>query len=127
MRIVLPALALSSFMGFRGAAEADFLTNAFLTPPPATLLARSTEIRPPAFTVNEVVRAAGRKHKVAPAFIKGVMAAESSFNPAAVSPKGAMGLMQLMPDTARENGAFRVTLTLPVRSAPEAETEVASG
>jgi LytS/YehU family sensor histidine kinase len=30
-------------------------------------------------------------------------------------------------DTARENGAFRVTLTLPVRSAPEAETEVASG
>src|SRR5436190_9330041 len=105
MRIVLPALALSSFMGFRGAAEADFLTNAFLTPPPATLLARSTEIRPPAFTVNEVVRAAGRKHKVAPAFIKGVMAAESSFNPAAVSDKGAMGLMQLMPDTARENGA----------------------
>lgn len=48
------------------------------------------------------VKAAAQKYELPPALIKAVMAAESAFNPRAVSRRGAQGLMQLMPDTARE-------------------------
>ena len=59
----------------------------------------------PKFTLDEIIAAASRKHQVKPAFIKSIIAAESGFAPGAVSPKGAVGLMQLMPATAREFGA----------------------
>lgn len=47
---------------------------------------------------------AARAHGVPPALVKAVIASESSFNPRAVSAKGAQGLMQLMPATARSLG-----------------------
>jgi soluble lytic murein transglycosylase-like protein len=51
---------------------------------------------------DEHIRVAADKYGLAPPLLKAVMAAESNFNPAAVSLKGATGLMQLMPATARE-------------------------
>jgi soluble lytic murein transglycosylase-like protein len=51
---------------------------------------------------DEHIRAAAEKYRLAPPLLKAVMAAESNFDPMAVSDKGATGLMQLMPATARD-------------------------
>jgi soluble lytic murein transglycosylase-like protein len=55
--------------------------------------------------VAELVDNAARKYGLPPAFVRAVVAAESGYQANAVSPKGAIGLMQLMPGTARELGA----------------------
>jgi len=54
--------------------------------------------------VNDAVNAASEKHQIYPDLITSVIHAESGFNPHAVSPQGARGLMQLMPQTAGKLG-----------------------
>ncbi|MCP3967222.1 MAG: lytic transglycosylase domain-containing protein [Lentisphaerae bacterium] len=47
---------------------------------------------------DRFIKKAQRKHGIESALIKAVIKTESSFNPLAVSPRGAKGLMQIMPD-----------------------------
>lgn len=51
-----------------------------------------------------IVDKASRAHGVEVALVHALIFAESSYDPRAVSPAGAMGLMQLMPETARRYG-----------------------
>lgn len=51
-----------------------------------------------------LVAAAAARHDLPEALLKAVIRVESNFNPQAVSAKGATGLMQLMPGTARDLG-----------------------
>ncbi len=69
-----------------------------LPPPPAPPKPVS------ALDVKTAVANASDKHLLDADLIESVIRAESNFNPKAVSPKGARGLMQLMPDTAAKLG-----------------------
>ena len=56
--------------------------------------------------VRALAIAAAERHGLDPALVLAVVGVESAFRPAAVSHKGAQGLMQLMPATARELGVI---------------------
>jgi soluble lytic murein transglycosylase-like protein len=80
---------------------------------------RYTLVRPPGgFRWSAVSRSDGRRYDpliaeaageagIPPALVKAVIHAESAFDAGAISRAGAMGLMQLMPATARELGVAR--------------------
>ncbi|WP_454722120.1 MULTISPECIES: lytic transglycosylase domain-containing protein [Cupriavidus] len=55
-------------------------------------------------TVEPIIRQVAQAQNVDPALVKAVMAVESGFNPGAVSPKGAIGLMQVIPGTGARFG-----------------------
>jgi len=55
---------------------------------------------------KEKIQTLTQKHQVREDLVIAVARAESSFNPFAVSPKGAVGIMQLMKDTARQYGVI---------------------
>ena len=55
-------------------------------------------------SLQDIVSAASNQHQIDADFIASVIKAESANNPHAVSPKGARGLMQLMPGTANQLG-----------------------
>jgi soluble lytic murein transglycosylase-like protein len=71
------------------------------TAPPAAVMASQASTQT---LVDRAIRSASRRHGIEEALIRAVIHVESGFDPNAVSHKGATGLMQLMPATARRFG-----------------------
>jgi soluble lytic murein transglycosylase-like protein len=76
-------------------------------PPPAPPAASRPEWRARAAAYADLIDEAARHAQVSPALLRAVIAVESAFDPLAVSPKGAQGLMQLRPATAKRYGVRR--------------------
>jgi soluble lytic murein transglycosylase-like protein len=82
-----------------------------ITRPPRTTAtaSRRAEAYRPAIT------AAATRYDVSPALVHAIAHVESRYNPSAVSPAGARGIMQLMPATARQVGVDPVDATANIR------------
>src|ERR1035437_7605040 len=70
----------------------------------ASPFARNIQTLPGALNIDDVVNSASGRYRLDPDLVNSVIKAESGFNAHAVSPKGAQGLMQLMPGTASQLG-----------------------
>lgn len=88
----------------RGRKEAgDAARPATGQPEPAKLLA-FFDVSPSYKQVKHLLREAATEHKIDYELLQALIATESGFDAGAVSPRGAVGLMQLMPVTARHYG-----------------------
>lgn len=96
MQLQVAALA---FRGFESALQLD---DTFDPNPRETNEGKKV----PAPPFHEYIMRAAQAYEVDPALIRAIILAESSYNPQAVSNRGARGLMQLMPTTARSLGVL---------------------
>jgi len=74
-------------------------------PPPAPPAAAPVTTPEPKLSPHELVTRAAERAGLPPAIVHSIARAESAYQPNALSPKGAIGLMQLMPQTAAELNA----------------------
>ena len=96
--IDLPAALVAGF-------EEDGQIPAPEVPVSAPAIAPAPVPPPKPSTPRDMVRAAADRAGLPAAFVESVAKVESGFHPQAVSPKGAVGVMQLMPATAQALGA----------------------
>jgi hypothetical protein len=74
-------------------------------PPPAPFELSFLDTHPvPTAPYGDLIHNAARRHRVNPELVRAMVRCESAFDPWATSPRGAAGLMQLMPATAERFG-----------------------
>lgn len=83
---------------------ARFEVEEFVRPEPQPAALPEVVVAP-VVTPEALIQEAAARHGLRPEFVQSVASVESAYRQEAVSPKGAIGLMQLMPGTARELGA----------------------
>jgi soluble lytic murein transglycosylase-like protein len=88
----VPTLQVDHFEGAPDEPASGFRLPASGVPP--------SGLRRPSINVDDLVNEASGRYRLDPDLVNSVIKAESGFNVRAVSPKGAQGLMQLMPGTA---------------------------
>ena len=82
----------------------DTRYHLLLATPPEERAARPEGWLAKSAAFDQAIERAARAHAVRPELVRAVIVVESAFNPRAVSNKGAVGLMQLLPATARRYG-----------------------
>ncbi len=111
---------------FTDQAPAD-ATRAGPVPMAPTRLLAFFEISPGYKSVRHLLREAARAHDIDYALLQALIATESGFDAAAVSPKGAVGLMQVMPATARGYGLEDQRRRPVARQLTDARTNIQVG
>src|SRR5689334_17237894 len=93
-------------MTLRSAEVASFEAEDYVAPKPEPApTVTAVALSPAPVDPKALVDAAAKKTAIPAKLLRSVVAAESAYQPEAVSPKGAIGLMQLMPATASQYGA----------------------
>ena len=121
--IALPATELPDADAYLNASKRDALDNAGMR----QRLVRAVLQHPNVPTVEPLIRQAASKHGIDPALVKAVIAAESGFNPQAVSPKGAIGLMQVIPDTGARYGVTGDARRTAAQKLADPKTNITTG
>ncbi|MRS99721.1 transglycosylase SLT domain-containing protein [Ralstonia pickettii] len=122
--IALPATELPDADAYLNASKRDALDNAAGM---RQRLVRAVLQHPNVPTVEPLIRQAATKHGIDPALVKAVIAAESGFNPQAVSPKGAIGLMQVIPDTGARYGVTGDARRTAAQKLADPKTNITTG
>ena len=106
----LPSKIISDYGALKNKAVLDASINSQISP--------KNNVQKPDINLERIIEKAARKYDVDADLIRSVIKAESNFDPQATSSKGAMGLMQLMPETAKDLG---------VKNAYDAQQNVLAG
>ena len=70
----------------------------------------TNQVYPTTNSIDQIINDYAKKHQVQPELLKAIIRQESNFNASAISPKGARGLMQVMPATAASYGKYNLML-----------------